>query len=264
MKKLTTLFFVATALFGQPEKEKLRFEVVTIKPSNARDTDFQLRGLGNPGGRFSAFNVDLRFLIGFAYGDPNPFLLGNNTEEITGLSGWASTARYDVEAQTEAGFTPTTQQMQEMFQSMLEDRFKLKIRVESQDRPIYALVVDSGGVKMRPYAPPVPGAAPPQPPAVPKGGLRFRLLRANMETVAAFLTSRADRKVVDKTGLTEFYEIDLTYAPDPLQSPQGAESDPNIPFLFTAIREQLGLRLVAETGPVDTLVVEAVQRPSEN
>jgi uncharacterized protein (TIGR03435 family) len=262
MKKLAVLFFIAAALFGQSEKKKLAFEVVTIKPSNASDADFRLRGLGNPGGRFSALNVDLRFLIGFAYGDANPtMLIGGTSEEIAGLSGWANTARFDVEAQPEAGFTPTVQQRQEMLQSMLEDRFKLKIRVEPKDRPIYALVVDSGGLKMKPYAPPAPGAAPPQPPAVPKGGLRFRLLKANMETIAGFLASRVGRKVVDKTGLTESYEIDLTYAPD---LPPGAETDPNIPSLITAIREQLGLRLVPETGPVDTFIVESVERPSEN
>ena len=265
MKRLAALLFISTALFGQPEKKKLTFEVVSIKPNNSGSADFRLRGLGDPGGRFSASNVDLRFLIGFAYGDPNPMLLGNKTEEITGLSGWANTAKYDVEAQPEAGFTPTARQRQEMLQSMLEDRFKLKIRVEPKDRPIYALVVDTGGVKMKPFVPLAPGAAPSPPPglppAAPKGGRQFRLIRANMEAVVGFLTSQAGRKVVDKTGLTGFYEVDLTYAPD---LPPGAEIDPNIPSLFTALREQLGFRLVAETGPVDTFVVESVQRPSEN
>ena len=82
-----------------------------------------------------------------------------------------------------------------------------------------------------------------------------------MQAVVGFLASQVGRKVVDKTGLTGFYEVGLSYAPD---LPPGADIDPSIPSLFTALREQLGLRLVPETGPVDTLVVESVQRPSEN
>ncbi len=261
MKRFAAILFTVAALSGQPEKRRLAYEVVSIKPNNSSDANWRIRGLGDAGGRFSASNVDLRFLIGVAYGDPNPLLLGNSTAEITGLPGWANTAKYDVEAQPEAGSNPTAQQKQEMLQLMLEDRFKLKIRVETKDRPIYSLVIDSGGVKMKLYATPTPGAAPTPPPAAPKGGRLFRLMRANMEAVAGFLTSQAGRKVVDKTGLTGFYEVNLTYAPD---LPPGAEVDPAIPPLFTAIREQLGLRLVAETAPVDTFVVESVQRPSEN
>jgi uncharacterized protein (TIGR03435 family) len=82
-----------------------------------------------------------------------------------------------------------------------------------------------------------------------------------MPAITGFLTSQAGRTVVDKTGLTGFYEVDLTYAPD---LPQEAETDPNIPSLSTALREQMGLRLLPETGPVNTFVVESVQKPSEN
>ncbi len=96
-------------------------------------------------------------------------------------------------------------------------------------------------------------------------------LRAGSQTTAALaglLTGQAGRKVVDKTGVTGLYDIDLKWPPDQLPNgaplPPGLEIDPTGPGLFTAIQEQLGLRLVPETGKVDTFVVESVQRPTEN
>src|SRR6185295_9551213 len=148
MKKLLVCLLTAMVLFGQSEKKKLTFDVVSIKPNNSGEGSWPIRELTR---RFSVLNIQLRTLIGFAYGDPNN-LFNYATTEITGLPEWTNTARYDVEAQPEAGFSPTAQQRQEMLQPMLEDRFKLKIRRESKDRPIYALVVDSGGVKMKPSA----------------------------------------------------------------------------------------------------------------
>jgi uncharacterized protein (TIGR03435 family) len=78
------------------------------------------------------------------------------------------------------------------------------------------------------------------------------------------LTQAAGRKVVDKTGLTELYDMELKWTPDQSLLPPGTEIDTTGPSLFTALQEQLGLRLVPETGQVDTFVVEAVQKPTEN
>jgi uncharacterized protein (TIGR03435 family) len=272
MKRHTALLLIAAALFAQPEKKRLTFEVVSIKPNNSGESSWPIRELNR---RVSVLNVQLSVLIAWAYGDPNDLFSFANTE-ITGLPGWAATARYDVEAQPEAGFIPTAQQRQEMLRSMLEDRFQLKVRRESKDRPIYALVVDSGGIKMKlsvnqtpfSFAPPAPGAplpAPPPPlPAIAPGASQMRLAGAKMEAIAALLTSGAGRRVVDKTGLTGLYDGELKYYPASPQLPPGGEMDPSIPSLFTALREQLGLRLVPETGSVDTFAVESVQRPSEN
>jgi uncharacterized protein (TIGR03435 family) len=139
---------------------------------------------------------------------------------------------------------------------MLEDRFKLKIRREPKSAPIYALIVDPGGLKLKEAQ---PGAGPAGgPSACPPGPGHIRANSIAM--LVPVLNQSTGRKVVDKTGLTGFYQIDLSFAPEPL--PPGA--DPNLPSLSTALREQLGLRLVAETGLVDTFVVESVERPSEN
>jgi uncharacterized protein (TIGR03435 family) len=97
---------------------------------------------------------------------------------------------------------------------------------------------------------------------------QLRAGSATMATFAAVLTGQAGRKVVDKTGLTGIYDIDLKWLPEQLPNgaplPPGVEIDNTLPGLFTAIQEQLGLRLAPETGQVDIFVVESVQRPSEN
>ena len=302
MKRLAALLLTVAVLFAQSEKKKLTFDVVSIKPNTSGDNR---RMIGNPpGGRFTTTNVPLRQLIVLAYGDrsaggPPPDV------QITGLPGWAMTDGYDVQAQPEAGFTSTPPQTQEMLQAMLEDRFKLKIRRETKSAPIYALVVGKDGVKMKlsedqtPFNPagpppggPPPGAqgrvgiggpgGPPPPPGagpvpmtgpVQRGMIMMGLgqLRAGAQTAASFaglLTAQAGRKVVDKTGLTGLYDIDLKWTPEQLPNgaplPPGIEIDSTGPTLFTAIQEQLGLRLAPETGQVDTFVVESVQRPSEN
>jgi len=281
MKKLAVVSLAAVVLFAQSERKKLAFEVVSIKPNDSGD---HLGGVGDaPGGRITYSNIHLRQLIVLAYGER---LAGGNLPvnmQITGLPGWATTDRYDVQAQPEAGFTPTRQQTQEMLQSMLGDRFKLKIRREAKDTPIYALVVGKNGVKMKLSEDQTPLSPAGLPPAsagpvnmtmtgpIPRGMVfngmgQLRAGGQTMAVLAGLLTSQTDRKVVDKTGLTGLYNIDLRWTPEQLNGrlPPGLESGTTDPTLFTAIQEQLGLRLVPETGPVDTFVVESVQRPSEN
>lgn len=301
---LLTAALLVTQSGNAQAGKKLAFDVVSIKPNDSGDNRRMIGG--GPGGRFTATNIPLRQLIVLAYGDRSG---GGPAQdiEITGLPGWATSDGYDVQAQPEAGVTPTQQQTQEMLQSMLADRFQLKIHRETKDAPIYHLVVGKDGVKMKlaedqtpltPPAPPPPGGAPPPPGAavrvgpggpggappppgtgpsmtgpVPRGMIMMGLgqVRAGSQPVSALaslLSGQAGRKVVDKTGLTGLYDIDLKWTPDQLPSgqplPPGFEIDPTGPTLVTAIQEQLGLRLVPETGPVDTLVVESVQRPSEN
>ena len=251
MKKLAFLL-AAAALFGQSEKKKLAFEVVSIKPHKSGD-DPTMMPFGLVGGRYNPSNARLRQLIVAAYVDIGAALQG---AQVDGLPGWADKEGFDIQTQVEPGFTPTKQQAMEMLQAMLEDRFKLKIRRVPKSMPVYALVVDAGGSKLKetqPGAGPAggPSAAPPGP-----GHIRAN----SIAMLVPVLGLSAGRKVVDKTGLTGFYQIALSFAPDPL--PPGA--DPSLPSLFTALREQLGLRLVSETSQVDTFVVESVERPSEN
>jgi uncharacterized protein (TIGR03435 family) len=248
---------MATGLLAQPEKTRPVFEVVSIKPHKSGD-DRTMMPFGIVNGRYAASNIRLRQLITAAYVDSEvPF---QADIEIAGLPRWAATDGFDIQAQTETGFTPTKQQTMKMLQRLLEDRFKLRIRREPKNAPIYALVIDSGGLKLnetQTLAGPTGG-----PPSVPPGQMHIRALSLPM--LISVLGPSAGRKVVDKTGLTGQYQIDLKFAPDPSRLPPGIEPDPNLPSLFTALREQLGLRLVPETGTVDTFVVESVEKPSEN
>jgi uncharacterized protein (TIGR03435 family) len=254
MKRLAALLLIAVALPAQPEKKKRTFEIISIKPHKSGD-DPTMMPFGVVGGRYTASNAHLRQLIVAAYVDSGFALQG---VEISGLSGWAANVGFDIQAQVETGFTPTKQQTMDMLRALLEDRFHLKIRREPRSTPVYALVVDANGVKMKENPTPAgpvggPSARPPGP-----GHIRAN----SIAMLIPVLSFSAGRKVVDKTGLTGLYQIDLNFAPDP--PPPGADIDPNLPSLFTALREQLGLRLVPETGQVDTFVVESVERPSEN
>ena len=180
-------------------------------------------------------------------------------------------------------------------QSLLEDRFQLKIHKETRELPIYELSIAKGGSKMKlsedqtPFKPPERGAPPP-PPLQPGGPMprgSMRMGRGNMEAVGMDesrivlqISNIVGRTVVDKTGLKGLYDVKLQWTPDPPAGgnapggpsgpggPGGPEAGPPIdsngPSIFTAIQEQLGLKLDATKGPVDVIVVDSVQKPSEN
>jgi uncharacterized protein (TIGR03435 family) len=140
-----------------------------------------------------------------------------------------------------------------MLQSLLADRFKLRLHYETREQPIYELVVAKGGLKLKPL-----------PPDQRPGGGRFvrgeiALNGRSVATLAHFLTQFAGRSVVDKTSLAGNYDIDLKWTPDDQQGTPDAG-----PTLFTALQEQLGLKLISAKGPVQVLVVDHAERPSEN
>jgi len=252
-------------------------------------------GPGPGGGRFRVTNLPLRQLIILAYADRSqgPPAPGGPGLSITGGPGWINTDRYDIEARPEQGFIPTAEQAQKMLQALLEERFGLKVRHETKDGPIYALTVAKGGLKAKksadqtplnfgapPPGGPAGGPPPPPPPLPPNPGsgpmprgmmmIGMGQLRATAQTMTGFaglLTGQAGRKVVDRTNLEGLYDFELTFTPDqiPANLPPGVSSpDPNGPSIFTAVQEQLGLKLESATGPLESIVIEAVQKPTEN
>jgi uncharacterized protein (TIGR03435 family) len=156
-------------------------------------------------------------------------------------------------------------------QHALEDRFKLKTHIETKTLPVYELVLAKGGSKLKEADPnaPLPDGVPAPPAGAPRGGMmRFQQgklegLGIAVSGMTGFLARTVERTVIDKTGLTGKYDFTLTWTPDTGQA-TGASSDSNAPDLFTAIQEQLGLKLVASRGPVDTLVIDSVEKPTEN
>ncbi len=235
------------------------FEVATIKPV---DHDPQggryitMQGTN----RFIGKNYTLKLMISAAY--------NLNPHEISGGPEWIESDRYDIAAVTPGEVRPTRDEQMAMLRNLLADRFKLTFHREPKEFSIYELELAKGGPKLKPST-----AAPDEPAQListvyPPSRMVLPARNASMSDLAA-LMQRAllDRPVVDKTGLTGKYDFDLEWAPDETQFggevPTASSDAPSAP-LFTAIQQQLGLKLEATRGPVDALVVDKAERPTEN
>ena len=265
------------------------FEVASVKPNESGDGNIRI-GL-QPGGRFTASNVPVTQLIRFAY-QLQPF-------QIVNAPSWANNDRFDISAKAEGEVPPAPLggppgPMQLMVQSLLADRFKLTAHTETRDMPIYNLVLARGdgrlGDKLKAstldcaaIAAARRGGGPPPAPdftARPQCGMRIGPgnLAAGGMALAAFANSLGpmlQRVVVDTTGLSGTFDFDLTWTPDvpqgalnappPPGAPPGAAGpaiDPNGPTIFTAVQEQLGLKLEPARGPVQVFVVDRLEPPT--
>ncbi|HZI78449.1 MAG TPA: TIGR03435 family protein [Vicinamibacterales bacterium] len=233
------------------------FEVATIKLSNP-DTPgrlFTVRGR-----QVLTINTTLNNLITFAY--------DLHEKQITGGPDWAATQKYDVTGQPEAPGVPNIAQLRGMIRQLLTDRFKLTFHREPREMPVYAIVVGPNGHKLT--------RNDTNPNGLP--GLIFRglgVLPVTNATIADFAgvmqSAVLDRPVVDKTGLTGKWDFQLRWTPDESQfASMGARvppptNDPNAPpGLFTALPEQLGLKMDPVRAPVEVVVIDKVEKPSEN
>jgi len=239
-----------TSAFGQSAKP-VEFEIASVKTNKTGQREGGITAIG--GGRFRATNIPLKILLATAY--------DVNFEQISGGPDWLDSERYDVEARPDR--LATTQQIHLMLQKLLAERFGLVLRRETKEMPIFALVLDKGISKIRVHDGPEVdfGIRPGD-----KGQVVFT--GVSMPRLSLFLSMRLRRTVVDKTGLAGVYDFELAWAPDEPQRDEGLESppqpDPSGASIFTAVREQLGLKLVSEKGPVEFLNVTHVERPSEN
>jgi uncharacterized protein (TIGR03435 family) len=262
---------IAGILEAQTPAARPQFEAVSIKPTapGARGGGGQVL----PGGKMVGRNVNLKYLMTVAYSVTNYQIFGS-PELLEGQT-------YDVNA--EAGGPVDTTQLRLMLQSALEDQFKLKVHRETRELPIYTLTVAKSGGKTGPglvedtsgdcaqavtQQPPPNGASGP---AVPCGnvnlnpGGRINGRRGRILQLVDRLSTILGRPVVDKTGLTGLYNITLTWTPDPTSPQPGpaSASDPAGPSLFTAIQEQLGLKLDSVKGPVEVIVLDSATKPSQ-
>ncbi len=234
------------------------FEVATIKPVNP-DAKAGRYIVMQGTNRFVEKSYTLKLLIAAAY-DLNP-------HEISGGPGWIESDHYDIVAVTPGEVRPTHDEQMSMLRHLLSDRFQLTFHREQKVFSIYELEVVKGGPKLKPSASP-----PDDPPALISTVYPQRIVMPARNVTMNDLTrlmQRAilDRPVVDKTGLSGRYDFDLEWAPDETQfggEVPVAPADAPSPPLFTAMQEQLGLRLVATRGPVDALVVDKAERPSAN
>lgn len=243
---------------ASPRPQFDSFEVATIKPvqSDRKAGRFIImRGTDT----FVSKNYTLKLLIAAAY-ELNP-------REISGGPEWVDSDRYDVQARTPGAVRPTHEEQMRMLRSMLAERFKLSFHRQQKVFSIYELQVDKDGSKLKPSA----TAADAPPALISTVYPQHILLPARNASMADFVSvlQRAilDRPVVDKTGLQGRYDFDLQWAPDETQfggEVPVAPPDASSPPFFTAIREQLGLRLAATRGPVEALVIDHVERPTPN
>jgi uncharacterized protein (TIGR03435 family) len=285
MRKLAlTLSLVGVVAIGVPAQDKdATFEVASVKANKSGDTNGLLRML--PGGRVNASNMPVRPIITFAYQLAQYQLVGG--------PGWLNTDRYDLVAKMEGNADPafvpganTPNPMQLALRSLLEERFKLRVHRETREMDIFALVLARPGGGPGPNLKPTTqdcaavaaaarrgeAPAPPGTPGAPFCGIqggpgRLRFGGLPVASFAAAFSGPAGRMVIERTGLTGSWDFELNYALDARGGPGGADPapvDPNAPSFFTAIQEQLGLKLEPTKGPVEVLVIDSIEKPTED
>ena len=277
---VSTIWLTAQAPPATPQ-----FEVASVKPNKSGPGPMRI-GM-QPGGRFTATNVPVRDLISMAYGERQPL----PNFQIIGGPGWVTSDRFDIAAKAEGAPQPSQAgpptQMFLMLRSLLAERFKLVAHEETRDQPIYVLRLDRSdgklGPKFRPATvdcaalrgatrgapppgPPPPGQAPPC--GMMMGPGRLMSGGASIDMLANSLSRFVGRVVVDRTGLTGNFEWTLEFTPDQSQMPPGGVP-PGVPAppvdgpsLFTALKEQLGLKLESDHGPVRVLVIDSIEQPT--
>lgn len=267
----------ATFSAGQPA-----FEVASVKANTSGERPGGVQFL--PGGRLSAVNMPLRSLIHFAY-QVRPF-------QIEGVPDWAATAHYDVAAKAATEFALTPSGLPpvgaQMLQRLLAERFMLRTHTEMRNMPIYALILARPDGKLGPaLTASTTECTPFTPSATARGGLpapgrgdrlqcglmigpqRINAGAIELSELARELVGIVHRHVVDRTGLTGRYDVQATFQAEPLIGPGGLLIPPQQdaaatgqPSLFTAMQEQLGLKLEATRGQAPVLVVDRLDRPA--
>jgi uncharacterized protein (TIGR03435 family) len=279
---LLGVFLVLPPIHAQSPTAPLEFEAVSIKrnTSGARGSD--IRTL--PDGTVIATNVDMSLIIRLAI----PGSTSVPMSQVLGLPGWAQTDRYDITAKPPEGFTrPTAEQRSEMWHSVFVDRLKLQAHVEDRQRSTYALVLAHSNRKLGPQLTPStldcgvpPPDFPPTPPPRPsewasRCGVVASLTSVRSggttmdEFVGGALTLAVGARVYNRTGLEGRYAVQLDFQVDQTRFPLPKDnpllqSSIDLPDIFTAVQEQLGLTLVPQKTKEPAFVVDHIERPSEN
>ncbi len=236
------------------------FDVISVKLNN---NDAAGGNINRRDDGFHIENVNLSILIRFAYGLDFDGQMVNVPE-------WAREARYDIDARVAPEDMDkfkhlTGAQRSLMLQQILTDRFKISIHHEDQQLPIYNLVPAKGGVKTSGVKP-VDATKPGQ--FLSTGDDHISMHNQPITALTAALTRATQRTVIDKTGLTGKYDLELRYTPDnpdpAMAIDDKSRADTEAPTIFTAVQEQLGLKLESAKGPVDCIVIDRIEKPAAN
>jgi uncharacterized protein (TIGR03435 family) len=251
------LLTLAVALAQKPQA----FDVASVKPNLSATGGFSM---GTSQGRLSATNVPVRMLI----------QKGFHVKEfqLSGGPGWLDTARYDVVAKTE-NTSISDDDLWLLLQPLLADRFKLRFHRETKRLQVYSLVVAKGGPKLKAHTGSSDGKdEPTMSGRVSSGKASLDAKKTSMVKLADVLGDHMDRTVIDNTGLKGDYDFKLEWA----QEHPGEENGSSIlgslqeglgmsgPSVFTAVQEQLGLKLESAKGPVGMIVIDSVEKASAN
>ena len=257
---------IAAPAAQTPTTESRRFEVASIKPNTSNDGIVIIQ---TQKGRFLARGFTLGALIRTAY--------GVQEFQVVGGPGWIETDRFDVEATFVSKSGNERSPTDAMLRSLLAERFKLVVHNETRERPIFAIVFARSDKQLGPELKASTidcGAAKGSEScgtSVSPGFIRVRgrTMQQFAEALARLTMtgSSLNRMIVDRTGLQGSYDLTLRYTPDnipPVSTPGAPPVDPNGPSIFTAVQEQLGLKLESSRGMVDVIVVDSAVRPTPN
>ena len=273
MKWFGALIVAAGFAYSQTgEPSRPEFDVASIKPNASGSNNLLMRPPVN--GRFTATNVTLKMLIALAY--------KVRQLEISGGSAWIASDRYDLNAKA-ADSSVSADQSRLLIQRMLEDRFELMVHRETKEMPVYVLLPAKNGLKIRDAKEGscVTIASAPSQPFIPVCGSFIMLpngfegKKISMAQLANSLSGIVGPPVIDKTGYTANFDFHLEFTRDvtatqPNFPPAAGDNglpmpvDTSRPSLFTALQEQLGLKLEATKGPVEILVIDHAEKPSKN
>ncbi len=239
------------------------FEVASVKPSTTAD-DGRVAIQITPGGRWRATNVPLQLLLQIAY-DLRP-------GQLTGAPSWIQTERYDVEAKLDdsLGANPKPEQMRPYLQNLIEKRFQFKSHRETKEMPVYILSVSKSGSKLKESDPAAQG------PRIRMGRGQLSCTKVKTEMFARELSRQLGKPVLDQTDLKGDYDFELTWTPEgpggdggggsggPGPAPGGPAPGGEGPSVFTAIQEQLGLKLDSKKAPIEIIVVDKIEKAEAN
>ena len=257
--------------------KSIEFDVVSIKPDKSGSGN--VRVMNKPDG-YSGTNVTLKMVLEMAY--------GIKEDLISGEPSWADSASFDIEAKIAEADVAELKKLDKdqrelarkhMLQAFLADRFQLKTHIDVKQLPVYELLIAKGGPKITPAK---PGDAYANGVKGPDGVAHAGMMMIGNEgtsmqltgqgipltSLVAMLSRQLHRTVLDKTGLAGNYDIKLKWTPEDTSASAGSgvtdsQTDAG-PSIFSALQEQLGLRLQSTKGPVDTLIIDHAEKPSEN
>lgn len=226
-------------------------DVVSVRPRDQNDISSNSR-IGMNGRRFELVNKTVLMMLEFGY--------GVDKKQIAGAPNWIETERWDVQGVPNVSGHPSLKQLQSLTQKVLAERFGLRLHRETKEMAVYAVTVAKGGAKIA-RSVGDPNGTSDESDRRSGGQVTMRMTNASMGEFTMHLGFFLDRPAVDRTGLAGRYDFQLNWTADESHAPTDGSAAPG---LFTAIQEQIGLKLEPVKAPADVLVVDAVEKPEAN